>query len=107
MFYGFKFQTLVFDLTSAIRGYLSVKLQILKNGSLHKWWWREVNEPNAKWKTVVRICHSSRRRIGSKKGVWNRIKHIDRELADMGINIRSFLRAKADGSCWIWTLDLR
>ncbi|KAJ9546920.1 hypothetical protein OSB04_019463 [Centaurea solstitialis] len=80
-------------------------LRALNLAMLGKWWWRECNEANAMWNTIVKFCNSPQSRNGGNKGVWYGIKNIDKELIEMGIDLRSFLLPKADGRGWMWSLD--
>ena len=53
-------------------------LQALNLAMLGKWWWRECNEPDAKWVKIVKLCNSPKN--GNNRSVWNVIKSIDGNL---------------------------
>ncbi|KAJ9555903.1 hypothetical protein OSB04_010517 [Centaurea solstitialis] len=84
-------------------------LRALNIAMLCKWWWRERVEGNSKWRMVVSNCNNLSHSAGNSRrnqgGVWTRICGIDKELADVGININSLFQQKEGGNGWRWVLE--
>ncbi|KAJ9537333.1 LOW QUALITY PROTEIN: hypothetical protein OSB04_030066 [Centaurea solstitialis] len=83
-------------------------LRALNLALLMKWRWREKNEPNAIWTKVIRSCAGRTRSVSVPnriRGTWKSILSVENDLREMGINMRTFLKPKRDGSGWEWELD--
>ncbi|KAJ9552338.1 LOW QUALITY PROTEIN: hypothetical protein OSB04_016383 [Centaurea solstitialis] len=62
-------------------------LRALNLTLLFKWRWRELTEIDVKWQKV------------------NRIRGVEKDIADLGINISSLLQRKDDERGWSWELE--
>ncbi|KAJ9567589.1 hypothetical protein OSB04_003555 [Centaurea solstitialis] len=78
-------------------------LKALNLALLSKWHWREKIEPNALWNRVISAASCSN--IGAGTSVWKKIKNIDRELSEWGINLSNLFVHKADGRGWSWKME--
>ncbi|KAJ9561163.1 hypothetical protein OSB04_006323 [Centaurea solstitialis] len=83
-------------------------LRALNLALLFKWRWRELTEIDIKWQKVVAHCNEGYSPLNptrQKGGTWNRIRGVEKEIAELGINISSLLQWKDDERGWSWELE--
>ncbi|KAJ9557521.1 hypothetical protein OSB04_012135 [Centaurea solstitialis] len=75
---------------------------------LAKWWWRERTEMDANWKDMLFKCDAvptTERGPRCTRAVWNKIRGIEKDLGDLGINLHRLMTRNNDGSGWVWDLE--
>ena len=78
---------------------------------LCKWWWRFESGPENLWKDVIKALYGDNGGLGTalpthrRTTTWGIICSLDRDLAELGIDINQIMFFDDNRICWTWDLE--